>query len=48
MSDNKKITTQQERIRVDAKDPVEVEYLHQKFPGFPPNEMLKAIHKAGP
>ncbi len=48
MADNKNIKTQQDRIRVDSKDPSEVEYLHQKFPAFSHQEILQAIRRAGP
>jgi hypothetical protein len=43
MSDNKTNTGQQDRIRVDAKDPSEVEYLHRQFPNKTHQEIKDAI-----
>ncbi|MGN6416381.1 MAG: DUF3606 domain-containing protein [Pseudobacter sp.] len=48
MSDNKQNTGKQDDIRVDAKDPSEVEYLHRQFPGKSHEEIRQAIEKAGP
>jgi hypothetical protein len=32
MADNKNLTSQQDRIRIDINDPSEVEYVHSLFP----------------
>ena len=48
MSDNKTNIGKQDRIRVDANDPSEVEYLHQQFPGKTHDEIKKAIAAKGP
>jgi hypothetical protein len=48
MSDNKSKTGQQDRARVDANDPSEVEYLHSQFPGKTHEEIKKAIAAKGP
>jgi len=48
MSDNKQKTGKQDDIRVDANDPSEVEYLHQKFPNKKHEEIKKAIKEKGP
>ncbi|MES2332879.1 MAG: DUF3606 domain-containing protein [Bacteroidota bacterium] len=46
--DNKKTTGVQDAIRVDSKDPNEVEYLHQQHPGYSHQEIKDAIEKYGP
>lgn len=46
--DNKKIKTKQDRIRVDAKDTSEVEYLHSKFRALTHKMVWGAIKAAGP
>ena len=48
MSDNKSNTGQQDRIRVDANDPSEVEYLHSQFPNKTHQEIKEAIAAKGP
>jgi hypothetical protein len=48
MADNKNQTSQQDRIRVDANDPSEVEYLHRQFPAMTHQQIVDAIQKAGP
>ena len=48
MSDNKTNLGQQDRIRVDANDPSEVEYLHQQFPNKTHQEIKEAIAAKGP
>ncbi|MBG9377195.1 DUF3606 domain-containing protein [Panacibacter sp. DH6] len=48
MSDNKEQTNQQDRIRVDANDSSEVEYLHQQYPSLTHRQVLDAIRAAGP
>jgi hypothetical protein len=48
MSDNKKSTGQQDRIRVDANDSAEVEYLHQQYPSYTHAQILEAVKKYGP
>ena len=46
--DNKKYITTNDRIRVNAHDPSEVEYLHSKFPELSHAVIKQAIVKAGP
>jgi len=48
MSDNKNNTGQQDRIRVDANDASEVEYLHRQFPNKSHQEIKDAIKTKGP
>ena len=48
MADNKQQTSQQDRIRVDANDSSEVEYLHQQYPFMTHQQILDAIKAAGP
>lgn len=48
MSDNKTNTGQQDRIRVDANDRSELEYLHRKFPEKTHQEITDAIKAKGP
>ena len=48
MSDSKKNVGQQDRIRIDSKDPGEVEYVHQQFPHLKHQQIVEAIEKAGP
>lgn len=48
MSDNKTNTGKQDRIRVDANDPSEVEYLHRQFPNKTHQEIKDAIAAKGP
>jgi Protein of unknown function (DUF3606) len=48
MSDDKNYRGQQDRLRVDANDPSEVEYLHRQFPEKSHEEIKKAIQSAGP
>lgn len=48
MSDNKQNRGQEDRIRVDANDPSEVEYLHRQFPRLSHAHIKQAIEKAGP
>lgn len=48
MGDNKKSVGKQDRIRVDAKDPSEVEYLHGKFPNLSHQAISAAVKAAGP
>ena len=48
MSDNKSNTGKQDRIRVDANDASEVEYLHKQFPNKTHEEIKKAIAAKGP
>jgi Protein of unknown function (DUF3606) len=48
MADNKDNRGQQDRIRVDANDSNEVEFLHRKFPGKSHAEIKKAIEQNGP
>jgi hypothetical protein len=48
MSDNKVNVGQQDRIRVDANDPSEVEYLHRQFPEYSHEEIRNAIESKGP
>jgi len=48
MADNKQNTGKQDDIRVDSKDPGEVEYLHRQFPGKSHEEIKQAIKDHGP
>jgi len=48
MSDNKKATDIKDRIRVDANDPSEVEYVHSKYPQLEHQQVLDAIRSKGP
>lgn len=48
MSDDKKNVGKQDDIRVDSKDPSEVEYLHSKFPHKTHEQIKEAIKEAGP
>jgi hypothetical protein len=48
MADNKNNTGKQDDIRVDSKDPSEVEYLHQQFPSKSHQQIKDAIEKYGP
>lgn len=48
MSDDKSKVGQQDRLRVDANDPGEVEYLHRQFPEYSHDEIREAIQSRGP
>ncbi len=48
MSDNKKDNSLQDRLRVDANDPSEVEYLHSQFPHLTHQQVADAVKSAGP
>jgi len=48
MSDNKGMTGTQDKIRVDANDTSEVEYMHQQFPHLQHAQVLDAIKSKGP
>jgi len=48
MSDSKQNVGVQDRIRIDANDPSEVEYVHQQFPWFKHEQIKKAIKEKGP
>lgn len=48
MSDNKTMTGTQDKIRVDANDKSEVEYVHQQFPHLTHARVLEAIKTKGP
>ena len=48
MKDDKNKITQQDSVRVDEKDPGEIEHLHQQFPALNYTDILEAIRKAGP
>lgn len=48
MSDNKSNVGQQDRIRVDANDANEVEYLHRQFPHLQHAQVLEAVKEKGP
>ena len=48
MADDKNKTSMQDRIRVDANDPSEVEYVHQQFPSMSHEQIIEAIKSAGP
>ena len=48
MSDDKRNTGKQDDIRVDSKDPSEVEYLHRQYPNKTHQEVKDAVEKYGP
>jgi hypothetical protein len=48
MSDNKNITSIQDRIRIDSNDPSEVEYVHSLFPELEHEQIVQAINEKGP
>lgn len=48
MSDNKTKVAQQDRIRIDASDPSEVEFVHRQFPHLKHQQVLDAIREKGP
>jgi hypothetical protein len=48
MSDNKNITSQQDRIQIDVNDPSEVEYVHSLFPELEHEQIVEAIKEKGP
>jgi Protein of unknown function (DUF3606) len=48
MSDNKKLTGRQDRSKVSAKEPYEVEDLHQKYPHLAHQTVADAVKKHGP
>ena len=48
MSDDKSVTTRQDRDRVDSKDASEVEYVHSQFPELEHEQVVEAIEKEGP
>lgn len=48
MSDSKENSDQQDRVRVDLNNRVEVEYLYSLFPRLSHEQINAAIEKAGP
>jgi uncharacterized protein (DUF433 family) len=48
MSDSKQNVGQQDRIRIDANDKSEVEYVHQQYPHLSHQQVLEAIRSKGP
>ncbi len=48
MADNKNERGMQDRMRVDAEDKNEVEYVHQQFPNLEHQQVLEAIRTKGP
>ncbi|MBW8683492.1 DUF3606 domain-containing protein [Chitinophaga rhizophila] len=48
MSDSKQNVGQQDRVRVDANDPSEVEFVHRQFPELSHGQVLAAIKENGP
>jgi hypothetical protein len=48
MSDSKDQIGKQDRIRIDSKDPGEVEYVHRQFPHLKHEQVVDAIKQAGP
>lgn len=48
MHDNKANVGQADRIRVDASDPSEVEFVHRQFPHLQHQQVLDAIREKGP
>ncbi|HMC99277.1 MAG TPA: DUF3606 domain-containing protein [Ferruginibacter sp.] len=48
MSDNKTNVGKQDRDRIDANDPSEVEYVHSLFPELEHSQIVDAIKEKGP
>lgn len=48
MADDKSITSNQDRIRIDINDKSEVEYVHSLFPELEHDQILEAIKEKGP
>jgi len=48
MSDNKQLRGQQDRTRVNANEPYEVEDLHQKYPHLSHQTVADAVKQHGP
>lgn len=48
MADDKTNVGMQDRIRVNASDPSEVEYVHRQFPHLPHQQVLDAVREKGP
>lgn len=48
MSDQKTNTGLQDRLRVDANDSSEVEYLHSRFPHLTHRQIVEAVKSKGP
>jgi len=48
MPDNKMNVSQQDKIRIDASDPSEVEYVHRQFPHLTHQQVLDAVREKGP
>lgn len=48
MGDNKNITDNRDKNKIDLNDPSEVEYVHQKFPQMKHEEIVNAIKEYGP
>ena len=48
MADNKTISDERERTKIDANDTSEVEYVHRQFPHLEHREVLDAIKQYGP
>jgi hypothetical protein len=47
MADDKGNMGQQDKIRIDANDPSELEYVHREFPHLRHEQVLEAIQKVG-
>ncbi|MDO6430366.1 DUF3606 domain-containing protein [Flavitalea sp. BT771] len=48
MSDNKQLKGQQDRNKVNAREPYEVEDLHQKYPHLSHQTVVDAVKSHGP
>ena len=48
MSDNKNATDIKDRMKVDANDPSEVEYVHSKYPHLQHQQVVDAVKSKGP
>jgi hypothetical protein len=48
MSDNKQLKGQQDRNKVNAQEPYEVEDLHRKYPHLPHQTVAEAVKSHGP
>jgi hypothetical protein len=46
--DNKKMTDQRDRSKIDINDASEVEFVHQQFPNLQHSQIVEAIKEKGP
>ncbi len=48
MSDNKNMRDGRDDVKVDSKDPSEVEFVHKQFPNLTHQQVMDAIKQYGP